>query len=399
MRRVWFLLILIALPNFAQSVVRLENLQIKSKSEASYFIFNLNKTTYGRVKLFPKNKLLVEFANTRLHVNLPKQALNDRNVQALSVKKINDKQLQFWIQLKHPAKWDVSFVSNKAKSGVELKLSILTPKAKKKITLQNKIDSELNQLKPLPKIPPLPLPIPEKNTSKPERFTVVIDAGHGGKDSGALGKRGTQEKAVVLAISKLLAERINQTEHMRAILTRNGDYYIPLRQRLRLARRGDADIFIAIHADAYFENNATGASVYALSKHGATTEAARWLAQSNNYTELGDVQFDRLQDNSVILRSVLIDLAQTTTIRDSLLLGSKVLESLDDMSPLHFKRVQQAPFVVLKSPDIPSILIETGFITNRREEKRLRTQAYQRQLAEAIYKGIHHYYRAYGRHY
>lgn len=227
--------------------------------------------------------------------------------------------------------------------------------------------------------------------NKSRLFTVVIDPGHGGKDPGALGMRGTKEKDIVLSIAKKLAQEINRTNTMRAILTRNDDYFIPLRERLKLARSDKADIFIAIHADAYYTNNKEGASVYALSPRGATSEAARWLANRDNISELGHVALDSLQDRSHMLRSVLIDLAQTATIRDSLRLGNKILSAINHISLLHYPQVEQAPFVVLKSPDIPSILVETGFITNPREEKRLTDPRYQQKLAEVLSAGINQY--------
>ncbi len=186
----------------------------------------------------------------------------------------------------------------------------------------------------------------------------MIDAGHGGKDSGALGLGGTEEKNIVLSIAKILQRKISaeftSQPTLRVVLTRNGDYFVPLRQRLKLARKGKADLFIAIHADAYFERNATGASVYALSQHGASNEATRWLAQQENYSELGGVALNDLQDRDPMLRSVLVDLAQTATIQDSIRLGSKVLGALDSVSSLHYTHVERAPFMVLKSPDIPS---------------------------------------------
>ena len=226
-------------------------------------------------------------------------------------------------------------------------------------------------------------------------FTIVIDAGHGGKDAGAIGRRGIMEKTIVLAIAKKLAQKINQHTSMHAILTRKGDYFVSLRQRLKLARKGQANLFIAIHADAYFDNSAVGASVYALSQRGATSEAARWLAQRDNYAELGAIDLDLLKDRSPMLRSVLIDLAQTATIQESVRLGNRVLDALDDISSLHYSRVEQAPFVVLKSPDIPSILVEVGFITNPKEELRLANAHYQQALAAALWQGIDQYIKKY----
>ena len=233
----------------------------------------------------------------------------------------------------------------------------------------------------------------QADAKKTRLFTVVIDAGHGGKDTGAIGLGGTKEKTIVLIIAKRLAQLINQTSTMRAVLTRQGDSFVPLRQRLKLARKDEADLFIAIHADAYFEKQARGASVYALSTHGATSEAARWLAQKDNYDELGGVELNALQDRSPMLRSVLIDLAQTATIQDSIRLGRNVLDAIDDISSLHYKQVEQAPFMVLRSPDIPSILIETGFISNPMEEIKLNDARYQEKLVKAIFDGIKSYHR------
>jgi N-acetylmuramoyl-L-alanine amidase len=241
-------------------------------------------------------------------------------------------------------------------------------------------------------VPPVAVTIkkPTKNY-----FTVVIDAGHGGKDPGAVGVKGATEKDVVLAIAKQLAFLINQQPNMRAALTRNGDYFVPLRDRLKLARKGKADLFIAIHADSYFNKSATGVSIYALSQRGATSEAARWIAKRENYSELGGVDLGELQDQSYLLRSVLIDLAQTATITDSLRLGTAMLGSLDQVTDLHYSRVEQAPFVVLKSPDIPSVLVETGFISNPKEELRLSSQEYQNKVANALFNGIRTYLKKY----
>lgn len=226
-------------------------------------------------------------------------------------------------------------------------------------------------------------------------ITVVIDPGHGGKDSGAVGPSGTKEKDVVLSIAKQLAELINEQPNMHAVLTRDSDYFISLHDRLVSARRGKADLFVAIHADSYFNKNANGASIYALSQHGATSIAARWLAQRDNYSELGGVDLGDLEDQSYLLRSVLIDLAQTTTSRDSMRLGGSLLQALDDVVKLHYARVEQAPFMVLKSPDIPSILVETGFISNTKEEKRLRDKYYQHKIAMALLDGIMTYHKKY----
>lgn len=221
---------------------------------------------------------------------------------------------------------------------------------------------------------------------------VVIDAGHGGKDPGAKGPRHNVEKDVVLAIAHKLRQRINSQPGMRAVMTRNGDYYIGLRERLNITRKYNADLFVSIHADAFNNEHSNGASVYALSPRGATSEAARWLAEKENYSELGGVDLSGLDDRNGLIRTVLLDLSQTATINAGLQIGDKVLRHLDRMTTLHHNKVEQARFMVLKSPDIPSILVETGFISNPREEFNLTSPAYQTRLTQAIFEGIKQYF-------
>jgi len=227
---------------------------------------------------------------------------------------------------------------------------------------------------------------------KKRKFIVVIDAGHGGKDPGATGPSGTHEKNITLAIAKDLQTLVNNQPGMKAVLTRKGDYYVGLRQRLMIARKAKGDVFIAIHADAYNEPDASGASVFALSLHGSSSEAALWLAQKENYSELSGIDLNGIQDQDTQVRSVLIDLSQTATIAGSLQLGRAVIQQLQKLTELHHGAVEQAPFMVLKSPDIPSILVETGFLTNPKEENRLKTDAYQEKIAKAILNGINEYY-------
>ncbi len=220
---------------------------------------------------------------------------------------------------------------------------------------------------------------------------VVIDPGHGGKDPGAMGRNGVHEKNVVLAISKKLKDDINKVPGFKAILTRSRDEFIPLRGRLAIARKNKADMFVAIHADAYRNHQAHGVSVFALSQRGATSEAARWLAYRENKSELmGGVD---LNDKSHMLKSVLINLSQMTTVRMSLQIGEALVHNIGRFAHLHHgMRVEQAAFVVLKSPDIPSLLVETGFISNTFEARRLTSKPYQNRLAKAIAGGIVNYF-------
>lgn len=237
---------------------------------------------------------------------------------------------------------------------------------------------------------------PVKVNNKPSKslrdVIVVLDAGHGGKDPGARGPHKSREKDVVLAITLKLKQLIDRQPGMRAVLTRSGDYYVGLRQRLHIARKYNGDIFVAIHADAFNNPHSHGASVFALSQRGATSEAARWLAEKENYSELGGVNLGDLDDQNGVVRSVLIDLSQTATINSGLQMGEHVLNHLGGFTNLHNHKVEQARFMVLKSPDIPSILVETGFISNPVEERNLTSSAYQTRLSQAIFQGIKRYF-------
>ncbi len=219
---------------------------------------------------------------------------------------------------------------------------------------------------------------------------VVLDAGHGGEDPGALGRRGTHEKNVTLDIAQKVKARIDQEPNMRAVLTRDGDYYLPLQMRVEKAQRVRADLFVSIHADAFVRPHARGASVFALSEKGATSAAASWLANRENAADLiGGVN---LQGKDRYLKMTLADLSLTAQINDSLKAGRAVLAELGGVNDLHKSDVEQAGFAVLKAPDIPSILVETAFISNPEEELRLRSTAYQNKVAEAIFVGIKRYF-------
>ena len=219
---------------------------------------------------------------------------------------------------------------------------------------------------------------------------IAIDAGHGGEDPGARGRNGTREKDVVLATARRLEALVRAEKGMRPVMIRDGDYYLSLRQRIQKARQHKADLFISIHADAFLHPNAKGSSVYNLSERGASSEAARWLAESENTADLvGGVS---LEDKDELLASVLLDLSQTATSSASQVIAAEVLSSLNDVGNVHKPRVQQAGFVVLKSPDIPSILVETAFISNPNEERKLRDPRFQQSLAEAIMSGVRSYF-------
>ena len=236
-------------------------------------------------------------------------------------------------------------------------------------------------------------PAPRASKSKPELrrpVIVAIDPGHGGEDPGAVGPRGTYEKNVTLAIAKRLVSMLAAQPGMRAMLTRDDDYFVPLNVRVQKARRVQADLFISIHADAFTTPSARGSSVFALSEHGATSAAARWLAQRENNADLiGGVNLD---SKDPFLARTLLDLSQTAQISDSLRAGRSVLDGIGAVNSLHKGSVEQAGFAVLKAPDIPSILVETAFISNPDEELKLKSSKYQQQFAASIFSGVKRYF-------
>jgi len=242
-----------------------------------------------------------------------------------------------------------------------------------------------------PTAPPGPPTDALRRPARAERTIIVaIDAGHGGEDPGARGRRGTHEKDITLAIARRLKEVIDREPNMRGVLTRDGDYFIPLQGRVQKARRINADLFVSVHADSFIRPDARGSSVFALSENGATSVAARWLAKKENEADLiGGVNLDVADP---YLKQTLLDLSQTATINDSLKLARSVLDNLGKINALHKGSVEQAGFAVLKAPDIPSILVETAFISNPAEEKKLTDEAYQQKLAESIFSGIKTYF-------
>ncbi|WP_275545404.1 N-acetylmuramoyl-L-alanine amidase [Pseudomonas sp. Marseille-Q0931] len=248
-----------------------------------------------------------------------------------------------------------------------------------------------------PPVPVTPTQPPPKLTPVPNGkrdIVVAIDAGHGGEDPGALSPvKGQYEKHVTLAIAKELQRQINAEKGFRGELVRTGDYFIPLRKRTEIARKKGADLFVSIHADAAPRSSAFGASVYALSERGATSETARWLADAENQSDLiggaGNVSLD---DKDKMLAGVLLDLSMTASLSSSLNVGQKVLSNMGGITPLHKRRVEQAGFMVLKSPDIPSILVETGFISNPNEAKKLHTASHQQALARSITSGVKQFF-------
>jgi len=258
------------------------------------------------------------------------------------------------------------------------------------IASEKTIIEEKLKLEPAPGIAKSDKPAPSIPEMRARTLVIALDAGHGGEDPGAVGKNGSYEKNITLAIARRLKTMMAEMPNMRGVLIRDGDYFIPLGGRIAKARKVNADLFISIHADAFIKPTARGSSVFALSEHGATSTAARWLAKKENEADLiGGVN---IAVKDPYLARTLLDLSQTATINDSMKLAKHVLGELGDINDLHRGHVEQAGFAVLKSPDIPSILIETAFISNPDEERRLNDEDYQNKLAGAILNGINRYF-------
>lgn len=335
-----------------------------------------------------QKKLNINIDNVVSVSALPKSALLLTPVVDYQARKSGPSTLQLQFQLKtaqNPKIYTLpASATQKARLLIDFKSAIVSRDAN---TTLDSVRQPLSKAKYSSPTKPK-LTLPGNAASRP--IMIVIDPGHGGKDSGAVGPDNTYEKNVVLAISKSLQQSFNKQPGFQTQLTRDYDVFIPLRERLAIARRYKADIFIAIHADAAYKNqDATGASVFALSERGATSEMARWLARKENESEL---IYGVIVNKDQVLRSVLLDLSQTHTISVSLEMGREILSKLSNITQLHGKRVEQAAFVVLKSPDIPSLLVETGYITNPVQEQKLNDPVYQRQLADTIMKGVMAYF-------
>ena len=381
------------LPALAHAeVATIKAMRINPSATNTKFTFVLTAKVPVEIVYEPEpDRVLAMFKNVRRQFTMTDARLGGSNVTSISSLDAKDNLIVFSFSTDVKPEWKGTYQEIKNSTDVEYVLEIMTPSVKKITSLLTSPDSIRHEL--LASISSATKKI-MKSTKVDRKLVIVIDPGHGGRDTGAIGKNGIKEKTIVLSVARQLADNINKSPRMRAVLTRPNDRYVSLRKRLQIARKNHADLFIAIHADAYLHDRASGASIYALSPQGATSEAARWLAQQENHSELGKIELNELADQSAMLRSIMIDLAQTATIRDSLHLGREVIDALDNFSKMHRAHVEQAPFVVLKSPDIPSILVETGFITNPKEEKRLTDKDYQKKLADAIYSGINTYFQS-----
>lgn len=317
------------------------------------------------------NRLVIDLKNTRLRSLLPKPKTEDRIIRSIRSAPRNGSDLRVVLDLKDRVRPKSFLLKPNREYGHRLVVDLEVrdfPGGSKNSGVSGENRAE----------------------ARPRDIVIAIDAGHGGEDPGAKGRRGTYEKDVVLAIAKKLAVLVEAEPGMRAVLIRDGDYFLPLRERMQKARKARADLFISIHADAFRDRRVRGSSVFTLSQRGASSEAARWLAERENTADLiGGV---KLENKDGLLASVLLDLSQTATLQASTGAARKVFNSLRKLGKTHSDRVQQAGFVVLKSPDVPSMLVETAFISNPREERRLKDAGHQRKLAMALRDGIRGYF-------
>ncbi|CAA6812671.1 MAG: N-acetylmuramoyl-L-alanine amidase (EC [uncultured Thiotrichaceae bacterium] len=356
-------------------VALIKSAKVSSDKNGDKLIITLDRPAKHKIfTLKSPDRVVVDLSNTK-QSNLKLNGTKGRNFTGLRYATRNKNDLRLVLDLKKTAEVKSSVKGNQLE--VFFKFSSQTAASDKKTPVK-RATKPVKEQRP---ISPL--------RSRGGAFVVAIDAGHGGRDPGAVGARGTREKDVVLQIAKKLKAKIDRQPGMRGVLIREGDYYVPLRKRMDIARRKHADLFISIHADANPHRNLKGSSVYILSENGASSEAARWLANKENAYD-SNLAGANLSNDST-LNSMLMDLSQAATIDNSLNIAKRTLRELGGVNRLLHSKVESAAFVVLKSPDIPSILVETAFISNPTEEKRLRTSAYQSKMANAMFRGIKSY--------
>ena len=364
-------------------------------SDTHRMVFDLSQqTSYTITTLHNPERLLIDFKNTQLALKLEKVPLSKTPIQAIRRGKNTGHNLRLILDLKAPVAMEHFALKANKDQPYRIVFDLTSPALNQTATkVPESTKPTAITAKPIILPPPLTetgkVATKSLSSQKLQDVIVLIDPGHGGQDPGASGQRGTHEKNVTLAIALDVRQNLQKIPGIKVYMTRERDVYPTLGQRLALARKVKADVYISIHADAYHNRAARGATVFALSQGRATSVGARWIAESENRSELlGGVN---LTDKSYMLRSVLVDLSQTATISESLKLGSQVKTNLGKIGRLHANRVEQASLYVLTSPDIPSILVETGFISNLQEELLLNSPAYQQKLADAISRGIVNY--------
>ena len=360
---------------FAKTVT-VDGVRVWAAPDSTRVVFDVSGPV--KHKLFSLNKphrAVIDLKNTTLKKNTTQPKALDKYLKGIRSGARNKNDLRIVLDLKKQIKYKIFQLQPNKHYGHRLVIDLF--------------DAEIRQVKKEQTRKEI-----KKETQQPAKLRdviIAIDAGHGGDDPGAKGPSGVYEKNVVLKITKSLAEVINKERGMRAVLIRKGDYYIKLRNRIEKAREYKADLFISIHADAFRDPKVRGSSVYVLSKKGASSEAAKWLAEKENSSDLiGGVSLENKDD---LVASVLLDLSQTASLEASIDIADRILKGLRTVGRVHKRNVQSAPFAVLKSPDIPSILIETAFISNPIEEKKLTNSKHRKKMSNAILIGLKGYFR------
>lgn len=366
-----------------------EGVRVWSAPDHSRLVFDVDgPIEHSLFTLDKPHRIVIDFKDSKLKGDLTKPTADDRFISNLRYSIRNKNDFRVVLDLKNRAKPNSFVLKPNAQYGYRLVVDLegkeqapANSKNSPNNTKTSTAKKKSNKTKIAKSV---------KDNQSERDIVIAIDAGHGGDDPGATGPRGTREKVVVYQIAKKLAALLEKEKGFKPVLTRRGDYYIGLRNRMKIARRHKADLFISIHADAFKDPRVRGASVYVLSSRGATNEAARWLADRENAADLvGGV---KLEDKDDMLASVLLDLSQTATREASMVVANSVYKQLRKNGKIHGKKVLKAGFVVLKSPDVPSLLVETAFISNPTDERNLRNKTHQLKMAKAIMRGVKDYF-------
>ncbi len=396
MRQVISLLLLCMLPtsaSWAADTLKFNTLRVGHDNGQARVVLDLSgPVKYKYFSLSKPNRLVLDLLNVVGTGNKPKLNFSNTPIRNIRSGIRNGRDLRMVIELDRPSKGNIYLLKPNAGKGHRLLVEFdAVPQSRTAKATLSKPAPSAKSVKSVVQASAVPQVKKQVVIDSQSRDVVVaIDAGHGGIDPGAHGRKGTKEKDVVLAIARKLEKLVEKEDGMRPLMIRDKDVFIKLSDRKEMARKHKADVFISIHADAFPDPRAKGASVYALSQRGATSAAAKLLANRENASDLvGGVSLD---DKDDMLASVLLDLSQSATIEDSLDVASRVLKGLHGVAKIHKGHVQQAGFAVLKSPDIPSILVETAFISNPSEERNLRSSRYQQQLADAMMAGVRSYF-------
>lgn len=394
--------LLCALSVDALAQANVQNVRLWRAPDNTRLVFDVTgPVQHSLFTLNAPERIVLDIKHAQLKANLSQINLSNTPITSMRTAQQSTDTLRLVIDLSAPVTAKSFTLAPNQKYGHRLVIDLFDAAPKTPTATQTTATTAKAEQKPpqvSPPSPPSPQPINQTTSTHTAKGTgrdivIAIDAGHGGEDPGAIGPNGAREKNIVLAISKELQRQINSERGFRAELVRTGDYFIPLRRRTEIARKKGADLFVSIHADAALRRSAFGASVYALSERGATSETARWLAKTENQSDLiGGTGSVNLDDKDPVLAGVLLDLSMTASLTSSLNVGQKILSQMGQVTSLHKKRVEQAGFIVLKSPDIPSILVETGFISNPKEAMNLSTQAHKIALARSISVGVRQFF-------